>query len=134
MAEILRIDGTSTPVEPENGKTFQLAELQGIVGGFSEILHLRDGRLMILNKEGKLQGLRYNRIATSLTGGSILSYDYIVGDCLVCHREQIVGSSSAGNPGPVRDFCTQIGLEKSMINVRRLGCHSSSNSGENGLL
>ena len=88
-AEILKADGTRTAVEPRNGKTFELVQLQEIVGGLIEIIHLQDGRLMILNEEGKLKRLALNRIATALARGTILAYDHICGDVLVCEERQL---------------------------------------------
>lgn len=84
MATIYKTDGKAIEIEPKNGNDFQLEELKSVVGGFIEIVHLRDGRLMVVNEEGRLIGLRYNRMATLLYG-----HDIIVGDVLVCEKKQI---------------------------------------------
>lgn len=53
MAQIIRVNGTAEPLDiPEND---QLDCLQEAVGGYIEIVYLDDGRLMILDDEGKLK-------------------------------------------------------------------------------
>lgn len=71
--------------QPRNGSDFQLDELQAVVSGYIEVVYLQDGRLMVVNEEGKLNGLAINWNATLLVGGR----DIIVGDVLVCNRNQI---------------------------------------------
>lgn len=66
MAEILYPDGRREITAPANGTNFTLAELQHIVEGYIEIVPTRDGRIMILNEEGKLLDLPRNEQATRL--------------------------------------------------------------------
>ena len=89
MAEIITADGTVREVQPANGKNFTLKELTPIVGGYIEIIYLNDGRLMIMNEEGKLSRLPDNEVATALARSSISPDDYIVGDVLVCNQHEI---------------------------------------------
>lgn len=104
MAEIIKMTGEITSVVPEskNGK-FTLSELQGAVGGYIELVHLADGRLMVVNEEGKLMDLSLNMKATTLvarvgikvfnsklTGdAAIRATGGIAGDVLVCDDNQI---------------------------------------------
>lgn len=89
--EIIKADGSRISVRPENGRDFQLDELQAIVGGYIQIISLHDGRLMVINEEGKLQALPYNNDATELAqeAEAIFDYDFIVGDALVCREEEV---------------------------------------------
>ena len=92
MATILRTNYTRSEVQPKNGTDFQLEELQTIVGGYIEILHSRgDDTIMVINEEGKIQGLPENVNATieALLKGMIGWYDHIVGDVLVCKSEEV---------------------------------------------
>lgn len=88
MAQILKVSGQSENVEPANGTGFTLTEAQTIVGGYVELIHLFDGRIMLINEEGKLAGLPLNVEATRLFLVERAGYDVIVGDALVCANEQ----------------------------------------------
>ena len=84
MAQIIKTTGEIIETEPSNGTDFSLTELQAVVGGFIEVVHLPDGRLMVVNEEGKLNGLPVNPKASELYP------DIIVGDVLVCEYYEIV--------------------------------------------
>lgn len=84
MAEIIKSDGQRINITPENGKRFQLEELQEIVGGYIENLQLPDGRYMVVNEEGRLYGLPVNMAATHIYG-----YTVIVGDVVICEKREL---------------------------------------------
>ena len=84
QAFIYQANGEIIPIMPKDGKFFSLKEMQSIVDGHIEIVYLQDGRLMIVNEEGKLDGLNPNPEATKL-----YMHDYIVGDVLVTPREYV---------------------------------------------
>ena len=119
-AMILRADGTHQEIQPANGTHFQLSELQRIVGTgappgcyWIEIIPTKDGRLMVINEEGKLLGLPRNEQATALAALPTLAElvqakalfgdalilvgydleseeaDYIAGDVLVCDEQEV---------------------------------------------
>jgi hypothetical protein len=46
MAIIVAPDGTETTVSPSAGETFTLVEMQGIVGGYIELVTLSASRQM----------------------------------------------------------------------------------------
>lgn len=109
MATILYTSGQQEERQPANGTNFRLKELQAIVGGLIEIVHTRDGRIMVINEEGKLEGLPRNEQATSLIdfpspdairamlaadphlifAGDRDEADYIAGDVLVCNTDEV---------------------------------------------
>jgi hypothetical protein len=67
----IKTDRTIQTVEPENGKSFALKELQQYVGGAGvlgmvDIQNLPDGRTIYLNDNGKIEGLDKNEIATEI--------------------------------------------------------------------
>lgn len=74
-------------VFPRNGSHFDLEELQQIVGGYIEALSLDNG-WMILNEDGKYQGLPYNKKATDVAAYRLGSGDYIAGNVLICDTNQ----------------------------------------------
>jgi hypothetical protein len=86
---IIRTDGTSSFTQPEDDKKFSLKEMQKVVGGHIEIVHLDKDMVMVLNEEGKLRNLPLNTKATALFR---LSHpgngDFVVGDVLVCTPKQ----------------------------------------------
>lgn len=106
MALWLKSDGTTVEVEPLNGKTFSLDELQEYVGGHIELFTVMSPTLyspllkqffsmkerrfyMVLNEEGKLLGLPLNTDATMLAIDWLYKGDYICGDVLICNINQI---------------------------------------------
>ncbi len=86
-AKVLKTNGDEVVVTPVNGKDFSLKELQGFVGGYIEIIHVGN-QIMVLNEEGKLQGLAYNDKATKIMVDNHY-HDYAVGDVLVCNPSMI---------------------------------------------
>lgn len=93
-AFIISTDGSITEVKPKDGKSFNIMELQGFVGGYIE---LQVGRIpikigeytfkqphFILNEEGKLMKLPYNPAATMLFQTSFNPGDFLVGNVLIC--------------------------------------------------
>ncbi len=89
MAEVINVDGTRTQAVPKSGRTFRLKEIQAVVGGYVQIISLSDGRLMVLNEEGKINDLPPNHAATELARDVLFSGDYIAGDVLVCSSKEV---------------------------------------------
>lgn len=89
MATIYKTHGEVIEVTPKNGKDFSLSEMQAIVGGYIEVLDLRNGKFLVINEEGKLIGLGINWEATKIYHAAYPCYDVIVGDALVCDKSQI---------------------------------------------
>lgn len=94
MAKIYKTDGTKEDVFPkENGK-FSLEEMQEIVGGYIETIDLPSGMVMVLNEEGKLEGLEKNEVATEIWKREFPIEDYpdnndelVVGNVLLTDPE-----------------------------------------------
>ena len=79
---ILKADGTTKEIEGTS-----LEAMQEAVGGDIEIIGTKDGRLMVINEEGKLKRLPLNKTATSMA--HIYSDDYIVGDVIIAEESEI---------------------------------------------
>jgi hypothetical protein len=100
MAKYYKFDDTYTgagvavytvqDVEPKNGRDFSLDELQGYVDGLIEIVSLYDGRLMVVNDEGLINGLPINPLATAIFQNATGTDDYILGNVLICDDNQIL--------------------------------------------
>lgn len=80
-------DGLLKKVDPANGTDFSLNELNEIVDGYIEVLHIGD-KLLVCNEEGKLNNLPYNAKATRLINAAGIK-DYIVGNVLFCDKDKI---------------------------------------------
>ena len=88
-AKIIYTDKEAEDYTPKNGKTFELDEMQGIVGGYIEIINLKDGRMMIVDEEGKLNNKAVNIPATNILRHDRYTTDYIVGTAIVCDADMI---------------------------------------------
>ena len=75
--------------EPKNGSTFELEELQEVVGGYIEIIRLNDGRVIIVNEEGLNLNLPVNIEATNILRRDHSTTQYIVGTAIVCDADMI---------------------------------------------
>jgi hypothetical protein len=76
-------NGTVSEFNPQ-GEKFTLKELQEGVGGYIEMYLTKDGkRLIILNEEGKIDGLPLNIVATSFFNTATTLEDVLVGNVLI---------------------------------------------------
>lgn len=88
MDYIIKTDGTKIKIAPD-AKTYTLEEMQEIVGGYIEFVWLSPFYLMVVNEDGKLNGLQLNESATDLLRLYKDTTDFIVGDVLVCEKDHI---------------------------------------------
>lgn len=84
----MKADGTTTQVNPENGSTFTLKELQAIVGGYIEFIYF-EHTIMVVNEEGRLNNLPINDKATDIYFKRFGDRSAIVGDVFMCPSEMI---------------------------------------------
>ena len=89
MAQVIKSSGEVIEIKPDNGTDFYLEELQAIVGGYIEVVSLRDGRLIVCDEEGKLKGKDRNHKATDILQAAMPTHDFVVGDVLVCGVDEI---------------------------------------------
>lgn len=88
-AKIIYTDKEAEDYTPKNGKTFELDELQGIVDGCIEIIRLNDGRMIIVDEDGKSKSKAVNIPATNILRRDHYTTDYIVGTAIVCDADMI---------------------------------------------
>lgn len=89
QAYLIKTDGEVIPVSPKNQVDFSLEELQSFVGGLIELIYLGDGRIMVVNEEGKINDLDLNKNASILYLQTTNQIEIIVGDVLVTPRNFI---------------------------------------------
>ena len=88
-AKIIYTDKEDEYYTPKNGNTFELDELQGIVGGWIEIVRLKDGRIIVIDEEGKSKDKAVNIPATNILRRDHYTTDYIVGTAIVCDSDMV---------------------------------------------
>ena len=88
-AKIVYPDKDSEDYTPKNGTTFELEEMQEIVGGYIEIIRLNDGRMIIVDEEGKSKNKAVNIPATNILRRDHYTTDYIVGTAIVCDADMV---------------------------------------------
>jgi hypothetical protein len=90
MATLILEDGRESTMTPANAKTgFTLAELYSAIGcDVVEVMRLRDGRLLVIDENGKLVGREVNELATHLARAVLQTHDVIVGPALLCSRRE----------------------------------------------
>ena len=78
VSYLFKTDFSSAKVTPINGKHFTLEELQEMVGGYIELVHVpnKPSMRLVVNEEGLIRGLPLNHMATGIFGSEI------VGDAL----------------------------------------------------
>lgn len=80
MATHIDRNGVTTTVTPKNGKKFTLAEAQGLVGGYVQMVPIGPKRFLLVDEDGRPKGLPLNS-AASTTFGMML-----VGHVLCCEK------------------------------------------------
>ena len=88
-AKIIYTDKEDEDYTPKNGKTFALTEMQEIVGGYVEPIRLNDGRMIIVDEDGKSKDKAVNIPATNILRRDHFTTDYIVGTAIVCDADMI---------------------------------------------
>ena len=88
-AKIIYVDKEAEDYTPKNGKTFALTEMQEIVGGYIEPIRLNNGRMIIVDEEGKSKDKAVNIPATNILRRDHYTTDYIVGTAIVCDADMV---------------------------------------------
>ena len=88
-AKIIYTDKEAEDYTPKNGKTFALTEMQEIVGGYVEPIRLNDGRMIIVDEDGKSKDKAVNIPATNILRRDHYTTDYIVGTAIVCDADML---------------------------------------------
>ncbi len=89
MAVVLHVDGTQETIAPHSPPAFALEELHALVGGWIEVVYLPDGRLMVIDEEGKLKGYSRNEKATRLAASRLFPGDYIAGTAVLVSLQEM---------------------------------------------
>ena len=89
MGILMKANGDVSEVYPKKKRHgFSLDEMQGFVGGYIEIIGVGE-KFLVLNEEGKLNGLEINQKATEIFQKYYGKTDLIVGDVLLADENEI---------------------------------------------
>lgn len=88
-AKIIYTDKEAEDYTPKNGKAFALTEMQEIIGGYIEPIRLNDGRMIIVDEDGKSKDKAVNIPATNILRRDHFTTDYIVGTAIVCDADML---------------------------------------------
>ena len=88
-AKIIYTDKEAEDYTPKNGKTFALTEMQEIIGGYIGPIRLNDGRMIIVDEDGKSKDKAVNIPATNILRRDHYTTDYIVGTAIACDADMI---------------------------------------------
>ena len=88
-AKIIYTDKGAEDYTPKNGTTFELEEMQKIIGGYIEPIRLNDGRMIIVDEDGKSKDKAVNIPATNILRRDHFTTDYIVGTAIACDADMI---------------------------------------------
>ena len=88
-AKIVYPDKDSEDYTPKNGRTFELEEMQKLVGGYIEIIRLNDERVIIFDSQGKALNKAVNIPATNILRRDHSTTQYIVGTAIVCDSDMV---------------------------------------------
>lgn len=88
-AHVYYHNGDFQETQPNNGTTFELEEMQKIVGGYIEIIRLNDGRIIVVNEDGLNLNLPVNIEATNILRRDHSTTQYIVGNAIVCDTDMV---------------------------------------------
>lgn len=90
-AIVIRVDGTKETVALPLTAGDRLKALQRLVGGFIEVVPLKDGRYMILHEDEKLRPHSRNETATAMVqfDGWVAPDDYIAGAAVIVEEDAL---------------------------------------------
>lgn len=93
MATLMKIDGTTQKVFPKDKKRgFTLKELYKLVGGNCRLIEalgpFNDGRFMVMDEEGKLNGQELNVEASEKFYKELGRKDFIMGNVIMVNDKE----------------------------------------------
>ena len=82
LYKMLDLNFRIIPVQPRNKRKFSLEEVQKMIGGYVEIVHLNGDDILLCDEEGRLKLLPINSMATEKAKAMGFKGDVLVGDVL----------------------------------------------------
>lgn len=89
MDRLFKNNGQVIEVKPKNNKYYTLKELQEMIGGYIEHIHLTNKYSAIVDEEGRLKNLSTN-VKASNEFYNLMGFKYsICGNVLICETKRI---------------------------------------------
>lgn len=90
MATLFKVGEKPKTIEPKNGSDFQLEEVWDLIGGYVQVVQLHGGNIMLVDEDGFMKQLPFNREATVWLVGhcDFQNLIAVVGTALVCKSEE----------------------------------------------
>lgn len=89
MARLIEPGGSNLEVKPVS-KRFTLKEMYDLVDcSIVEFVYLDDGRIMVIDEDGKINNKTMNSEATKAVKHNLFPGDYIVGNALLCDPNEV---------------------------------------------
>lgn len=89
MATLMKVGEKPKHVEPKNGNDFKLEELWELIGGYVQIVRLRNNEIMIVDEDGLPKGLPINGEACRYVEAHCDYGHLIVGTALICESREV---------------------------------------------
>ena len=88
-ATVIKPNGAVLEIEKVRHEA-ELEWMQNTVGGYIEIITLNKDQVLVINEEGKLEGLDYNKTATSIFHKNLgHNTDYIAGTAILMNKKYL---------------------------------------------
>lgn len=92
-AKLLKVSGEVMEIEPKNGTDFKLDELyKHLQCSLVEVINFNQDDIMVVDEEGKWASnnvINVNATMLAQENQAITSWDYIVGNAIVCNRKMV---------------------------------------------
>ena len=80
--KLYEVGGIIKEVQPKNGEKISLEEVQALVDGYVELIHLDGDNILLCDEEGLLKNKPINTLATIQARGLGWKGSYLVGSVL----------------------------------------------------
>lgn len=90
MNRVITYRGEEWEVSPVRGlDKFPSDQLHDIVGGFYDMVELRNGQIMVFNANAIWDDMPYNEKATKYMELSDPDWEYVAGNVLICDSDMV---------------------------------------------
>lgn len=90
MATLYKTNGEVLEINPKNGKKFKLIEVQSYCEGYIELVYLPNSEILIVNEEGRINGMEVNENASKFLWSKLPQVNYpLFGNVIHCKFKEL---------------------------------------------